>query len=135
MSEHQVSGWAVGWTMFAAMMMGIAGVFQVIAGIAAIAQDEIYAVTPEWVLSLDVTTWGWIHLVVGVVLLLSAFGVMGGNLAARTVGVVVAALSAIANFAFIPYYPIWALVVIAIDVAVIWALTAHGRDLADTSHA
>ena len=133
MSQHQVSGWAVGWMMFAAMMMGIAGVFQVIAGIAAIAQDEIYAVTPDWTLSLDVTTWGWIHLVVGVVLLLSAFGVLSGNLAARTVGVVVAALSAIVNFAFIPYYPIWALTVIAVDVAVIWALTAHGRDLADAS--
>ena len=133
MNQDQVSAWAVGWTLFAATMMGIAGVFQVIAGIAAIAQDEIYAVTPDWILSLDVTTWGWIHLVVGVVLLLSAFGVLRGNLAARTVGVVVAALSAIVNFAFIPYYPIWSLAVIAVDITIIWALTAHGRDFETAS--
>lgn len=133
MSQEQVSGWAVGWTVFAATMMAIAGTFQIIAGISAIAKDEIFAVTTNWILSFDVTTWGWIHLLVGVVLLLSAFGVLSGNVAARTVGVVVAALSAIVNFAFMPYYPLWSIAVIAVDIAVIWALTAHGRDLADTS--
>lgn len=132
MSQEQVSGWAVGWTVFAATMMAIAGTFQIIAGISAIAKDEIFAVTTNWILSFDVTTWGWIHLLVGVVLLLSAFGVLSGNVAARTVGVVVAALSAIVNFAFMPYYPLWSIAVIAVDIAVIWALTAHGRDLADT---
>lgn len=130
MSEQRPSSWAVGWITFAATMMAIAGSFQIIAGISAILDDEIYTVAGDWVLRLDTTVWGWTHLIIGLVLLVSAWGVVSGNVAARTVGVIVAALSAIANFAALPYYPIWGLTVIAVDVAVIWALTAHGRDAA-----
>jgi hypothetical protein len=128
MSE-QPSGWAVGWAVFAGTMLILAGMFQLIYGIAAIAEDEIFVATPNWVFSFDVTTWGWIHLVIGIVLLLSGFGIFTGNLAARMVGIAVAGLSAIAAFASLPWYPVWSIVVIAIDVAVIWALTAHGRDI------
>lgn len=128
MSESQPSAWAVGWAFFASVMLIIAGVFQGIAGLAAVAEDDIYVTTPKWVLDLDISAWGWIHLGIAAVLILSGIGVLSGNVAARTVGVVVAALSAIANFAFIPWYPIWSIAIIAIDVAVIWALTAHGRD-------
>ena len=129
MSQREVSGWAIGWALFAAVIMITVGCFQVIAGIAAIAEDDIYVTTPNWVLDLDVTTWGWVHLVLGAVLILSGLGIMSGNVLARSVGVLVAAVSAIANFAFLPWYPIWAVTIIAIDVAVIWALTAHGRDM------
>ncbi|MBK9179762.1 MAG: hypothetical protein IPM45_09370 [Acidimicrobiales bacterium] len=83
----------------------------------------------EWVFNFDLTTWGWVHLVLGIVLVLVGIGILTGNLAARIVGVVVAAMSAVANFAFLPWYPVWAIAVIAIDVAIIWALTAHGRDV------
>lgn len=129
MSNGQPSGWAVGWAFFAATMMMIAGIFQVIAGIVAIAKDEFYVVGQEWIFNFDVSAWGWIHLLIGFVLIAVGGGILTGNLAARIVGVIVAGISAIANFAFLPYYPVWAIVVIAIDVAVIWALTAHGRDV------
>ena len=129
MSQREPSGWAIGWSLFAAVMLITVGCFQVIAGIAAIAEDDIYAQTPNYVLELDVTTWGWLHLLLGAILILSGLGIMTGNIVARTVGVLVAAVSMVANFAFIPWYPIWSIAVIAVDVAVIWALTAHGRDV------
>jgi hypothetical protein len=127
--NRQPSAAAVGWAMFAAIMLMIAGMFQIIAGIAALIEDDFFVVTQKWVFELDVTNWGWIHLVLGILLLLVGAGILTGNLAARTVGVIIAGLSAIANFAFLPYYPVWAIVVIAIDIAIIWALTAHGRDV------
>lgn len=128
--SDQPSGWAVGWAFFAAVMLMVAGVFQVIAGIAAIVEDEFYVKGSEWVFQFDATTWGWVHLVIGILLLVVGFGILGGNLAARIVGVFIAALSAIANFAFLPWYPVWAIVLIAVDISIIWALTAHGRDIA-----
>ena len=129
MSQREPSGWAIGWSLFAAVMLITVGCFQVIAGIAAIAEDDIYAQTPEYILELDVTTWGWAHLLLGAILILSGLGIMTGNVLARSVGVLVAAVSMVANFAFIPWYPVWSIAVIAVDIAVIWALTAHGRDV------
>lgn len=123
------SQWAVGWTMFAAFMMIMIGVFHAIAGLAGIIEDEFYAVTPNYVFEFDAAAWGWIHLLLGIVVVLAGFGLFSGAVWARTVGVILALLSAIANFAFIPWYPIWSIVIIAINVAVIWALTAHGRDI------
>ena len=129
MSQNEPSGWAIGWALFAAVMLITVGCFQVIAGIAAIAEDDVYVQAPNYILELDVTTWGWIHLIVGAILILSGLGIMSGNVLGRTVGVFVAALSMVANFAFIPWYPLWSIAIIAVDVAVIWALTAHGRDV------
>jgi hypothetical protein len=128
-NENQPSAWAVGWALFAAVVLITVGCFQAIAGLAAIFEDEVYVEGAKWAFQFDVTTWGWIHLLLGAVLVLSGLGIMTGNVLARTVGVFVAALSAIANFAFLPWYPIWATVIIAVDIAVIWALTAHGRDV------
>jgi hypothetical protein len=127
--SKQPSGWAVGWATFAATIMIVAGIFQVIAGIAAVAEDELYVEARDWVFQFDTTTWGWIHIGIGALLVLVGIGIMTGNLAARIVGVVVASLSAIANFAFLPWYPVWGVIMIAVDIAVIWALTAHGRDV------
>ncbi len=128
MSERP-SAWAVGWAFFAAVMLMVVGCFQILAGLVAIVEDDFFVVGQKWVFEFDVTTWGWIHLVWGIVLILVGVGILTGNLAARIVGVIAASLSAVANFAFLPYYPVWAVVVIAIDVAIIWALTAHGRDV------
>jgi hypothetical protein len=127
--NRQPSTAAVGWALFAAIMLMIGGMFQIIAGIAAIIEDDFFVVGEEWVFEFDVTTWGWIHIGLGGLLLLVGAGILTGNVAARTVGVIIAGLSAIANFAYLPYYPVWAIIVIAIDVAIIWALTAHGRDV------
>ena len=129
-TQHQPSGWAMGWATFAAILLMIGGVWGAIVGIAGIAEDEFFVVTPDWVLQLDVTTWGWIHLIAGIILVLSGIGIFSGNVLARTVGVIVASLSAIINFAWLPYYPVWGIIAIVLDIAIIWALTAHGRDLA-----
>jgi hypothetical protein len=128
MSVHR-SGAAVGFMMFAAFMMILIGSFHIIAGIAGILEDEFYTVTPNWVLEFDATTWGWIHLIGGIIVLLAGFALFSGAVWARSVGVIIATVSAIANFAFIPYYPLWSLTIIAVDVFVIWALTVHGRDI------
>ena len=127
--EPQVSGWAMGWATFAAIMLMLGGVWGVIVGIAGVGQDDLYLVSPDWALEFSTTTWGWIHIIVGVILFLSGLGIFTGNVLARTVGVIVAGLSAIANFAWMPYYPVWSIVAIAVDIAIIWALIAHGRDL------
>lgn len=123
------SAWAVGYTTFAGVMLVMIGFFQGIAGLVALVNDEFYVVTKEWVFQFDTTTWGWIHLIVGIVVLLAGFGIFSGNVLARTVGVFVALVSAVVAFMWLPYYPVWAILIVAIDVAVIWALTAHGRDL------
>ncbi len=129
MQERQPSGAAVGWTMFAAFMMILIGSFHAIAGLAGILENEFYAITPNYVFEFDATTWGWIHLIGGVIVLLAGFGLFSGAVWARTVGVIVATVSAIVSFVWIPWYPLWSIVLIGVDVAVIWALTAHGRDI------
>lgn len=126
---QQRSSAAAGWTMFAGIMMMLIGFFHGLAGLSGIIQDDFYAVLPNYVLKLDVTTWGWIHLIGGIVIVLAGFGVFSGAVWARTVGVILAAVSALVSFAWIPLYPIWSIVLIAIDVTVIWALTVHGRDI------
>ena len=127
--SQQSSGAAVGWTTFAGIMMILIGVFHAIAGLSGIIKDNFYAVLPNYVLKFDVTTWGWIHLIGGIVVVLAGLSLFSGAVWARTVGVALAAVSALVSFAWIPLYPIWSLVLIAIDVTVIWALTVHGRDI------
>ncbi len=126
----QPSSWAKGYATFAAIMLIIVGAFQMIAGLVGLFQDEFYVVGQKWVFDFDATTWGWIHLLLGALLLLAGIGIFSGSVLARTVGVVVAGASAIANFAWLPWYPVWSIAIIALDIAIIWALTAHGRDLA-----
>jgi hypothetical protein len=125
----EASGWATGFIVFAATIMILSGAFQAFSGLVAVFKDKFYTVTPNYLIQVDVTTWGWVHLVGGLIVLLAGFAVLGGRMWARVVGVILAGLSAIANFAFIPYYPLWSLLIIALDVFVIWALTAHGRDV------
>lgn len=129
---HEPSSWAIGYTAFAGLMMIMIGVFHALAGIAAIWENEFYAVTDNYIFKFDVTTWGWIQLAGGVVVLLAGFGVFSGALWARIVGVIVAAISGMISFMFLPYSPVWSILIIAVDVAVIWALTAHGRDITES---
>jgi len=92
--------------------------------------DTFYVTTPNYVLEFDVTTWGWIHLIAGIIVALAGVALFSGRTWARVVGITLAFLSAIATFAFIPYYPVWSLLIIALNVFVIWALAAHGREMA-----
>lgn len=128
MSEQRSSG-AVGFTMFAAILMILIGAFHALAGLSGIIHDNFYAVSPNYVLKFDVTTWGWIHLIFGIIIVLAGFALFSGAVWARTIGVILAGISALVSFAWIPFYPIWGIVFIAVDVAIIWALTAHGRDI------
>jgi hypothetical protein len=133
-AAEATSGWAVGFILFAAIMMIMIGVFQAIAGLVAIFENEFYVATRSYLFQFDATTWGWIHLIAGVIIAFAGWGLLSGRTWARVVGITLAVLSAIVNFAFIPYYPFWSLLVIALDVFVIWALAAHGRDVATDSY-
>ena len=126
---EQKSGVAVGFSMFAAIMLMINGSFQIIAGLAGIFENEFYVRTPNYFLGFDASAWGWIHLIWGVLVLIGGLGLLSGSLWGRTLGVIAAAGSMLVNFAFIPLYPVWSITMIAIAIAVIWALTAHGRDV------
>lgn len=123
----KVSGWTVGFVLFAGIMMITIGVFEAIAGFAAILEDKFYVVAPNYIYEFDVTTWGWIHLILGVVVGIAGWGVIAAQMWARVVGITVAVLSAVANFFFIPYYPFWSLLIIALDVFVIWTLCVYGK--------
>jgi hypothetical protein len=125
-SEQQVSGWAIGAIAFAATMLVLMGVFQSLAGLVAIFNDEFYVVARNYTFDLDVSAWGWIHLLVGLAVLATGMGLFARKAWAGVAGIMLAMLSALTNFFFIPYYPIWSLVVIGLAVWVIWALTRPG---------
>jgi hypothetical protein len=127
--EQATSGWAVGFILFAAIMMIMAGVFQALAGLVAIFENEFYVATRNYLFQFDATTWGWVHLLVGLLVAFAGWGLLSGRTWARVVGITLAVLSAIANFLFIPYYPFWALLIITLDVFVIWAIAAHGHEI------
>jgi hypothetical protein len=127
--QQPVSKTAVGLTLFAATMMVIVGCFQAMQGLIALFNDTFYVVGQEWTFEFDITGWGWIHLIMGAGLVVAGVFLFQGALWARAVGIAVAALSAVLNFMWLPYYPIWSILIIAVDVLVIWALTAHGRDI------
>jgi hypothetical protein len=127
--EPTSSDSAVIFVVDAVILMLLAGMFQVLVGLVAIFENEIYVQTRNYLFKFDVTTWGWIHLVVGIVVGLAGLGLLRGRTWARVAGISLAVLSAIANFLWLPYYPVWALLIIAVDVFVIWALAVHGREV------
>lgn len=122
-SREEVSGWAVGGLVFAGTVMIMIGVFQAIAGLVAIFDDEFFVVVRHYTFDLDVTAWGWIHLIIGLAVAITGYFVLMRRPWAGVVAITLAVLSAIDNFFFIPFYPMWSLVVIALNVWVIWALT------------
>jgi hypothetical protein len=125
---REPTGW-VGWIFFASVLMMLAGIMNAIHGLIAIVNDEWVVWGNRADLYLDLTTWGWVHFLVGIAVFLAGLGLLSGNVLARAVAVLLASISVIANFLFIPAYPVWALTIIAIDVFVIYALTAHGGEL------
>ncbi|MEU6236307.1 hypothetical protein [Kitasatospora sp. NPDC047058] len=115
---------ATGWTTFAACMMIFGGTMAALEGIGAIVNDDRYVITGNYVYKFDVTGWGWLHLILGIVIIVTGFMLFTGAMWARIVGVVAVGMNMIVNFLWLPYYPFWAIVLIAIDVFIIWALTA-----------
>lgn len=122
------TGW-VGWIAFAGVMLVLVGTMQAMYGLIALFNDEWAVWGNRAVVYLDITAWGWVHLVLGVLVTLVGVGVVTGNLVARVAGVVIAALSMWVNFLALPVYPVWSVVLIAINGLVIYALIAHGREV------
>jgi hypothetical protein len=116
-----------GGVVFAATLMIFAGAMAIIEGIVGIAKDDLYVTSPNYTLKFSTTAWGWIHLIIGIVVVLAGFYLFTGSEWARWVGILVAAVSAFFQFFFIPWYPFWALTLIAIDIFVIWALATAPR--------
>ncbi|AQT74817.1 MULTISPECIES: hypothetical protein [Streptomyces] len=115
------------WLYFAGFLMVFGGLMMVFSGISAIARDDVFIPTPHYAYAFDLTGWGWIHLVLGVVVFCAGPAVVRGALWARVVGLALAGLSMVASFMWLPYTPFWALVLLAVDALIVWALcTAPG---------
>jgi hypothetical protein len=126
------SGWA-GWVLFGGLMLLTVGGFQAIMGLVALFNDEYFLVTNNGLLvTVDYTTWGWVHLVLGAVACAAGAGVMLGNTWAQVVGIILAIVSVLVNIGFLPAYPIWSTMVITLDVIVIYAIAVHGREVRDS---
>lgn len=125
--------WTGGAELFASVMMIIIGLFQLSVGLAAIMQSSFYVVADSYIFSYNLTAWGWAHLVIGLLVGLTGIALAMGQSWARIVGIVLVGISALGNFLFIPYQPMWSLLIIAIDVAVIYALATRSRELQGTS--
>lgn len=126
----RVTGW-VGWVMFASAIMIMVGAFQIIAGFTALLYRGFYLVSDTGLLvHVNYTAWGAVHLALGLVAVIAGMALLAGRMWARVVGITMAVISAIVNLAFIPAYPVWSVIIIALDVVVIYAIAAHGREAA-----
>lgn len=129
MSTAKTTGWT-GWAVFAGVIVMVSGVFSVVQGlIAVIGPDAYYVLTSGSLWILDVAGWGWWNIIVGTLLVLTAAALLVGQTWARVVAVILVILSAVGQLLLIPAQPWWSIIVIAIDVLVIYALTVHGREL------
>lgn len=127
--EPGTSAW-VGWVGFAGVAMVVLGVFHIVQGLVALLKNDYFVVRSNRLLvDVGYTAWGWVHLVLGAIVLVAGFMVFAGQLWARVVGTAVAVVSAITSIAFLAAYPVWSVLVIALDVMVIWALTVHGAEI------
>ena len=127
------SGWT-GWVVFAGILLILTGAIHLIAGLVALFRDTTYLVKPrDLAVGASYTTWGWVHLVLGVVAVVVGLGLLAGNALARVVGVGLAVLSAVVNLAFARANPAEALIVIALDVVIVYAIVVHGRELRSQS--
>ncbi len=126
--EPEMTGW-VGWGYFASLMMMILGVFHGIAGLTAIFKENYFVVTANHLLVFNFQTWGWVTLVLGIIIFFAGLELLRGAMWARIVGVMLAALSFLANMSFMNAYPLWSLTLMVVDVLIIYALTVHGSEL------
>jgi hypothetical protein len=119
----------VGWIYFAGTMMMLLGSFAIIQGLVALFNDEYFVPTAQGLLVFDITGWGWAHLIMGGIAVIVGIGLFTAATWARVAGVVLCALNAIAQIAFLSAYPVWGTIVIAMDILIIWALIVHGDEV------
>ncbi|SEE88156.1 DUF7144 family membrane protein [Jiangella alba] len=122
----RADSWAETGVMFAATMMILLGVFQALEGLTALIDENFYADVPAYAYDISVGAWAWIHLILALLLMIAGFALFGGSRVAAGVALALAALSAISNFLFLPHYPVWSLIVIALCVFSIWAIARSG---------
>lgn len=127
-NKPTVTGW-VGWSYFAAFMMVLIGMFQIILGLTALLNDTFLTSFQGHLIVLDYTTWGWIHLLFGILILVAGTSLFHGSRWARIVAIILVTLNLLGQFAFVSVYPIWSIIMMVIDVLVIYALTVHGDEL------
>ena len=127
-TRSEVTGW-VGWVAFAGVMLILDGIFQAIIGLTALFNNQVYLVTSKTLVAFNITTWGWVHMLIGLALVLVGLSLFSGSMAGRVIAVFLAGLSAIANLAFVGVYPLWSLVVITVDILVMYALIVHGGEV------
>jgi hypothetical protein len=126
-STHGDRAVVSGLTTLAGVLLLVSGLWSFFIGLAGLIKNQFFVVTTNYTFKLDVTSWGWTHLILGIVVALVGIGLLLGQAWARIVGVIVAVLSLMANFLFLPYYPFWSILVIFLDVMIIWALLVYGR--------
>lgn len=126
-TSRQVTGW-VGWIYFAAFMLVVIGFFQGIIGLTALLNSHFYVAMSGTLLVFDYTTWGWIHLLFGIVALVTGTALFNGSAWARVLATILVTINFLMQFAFVSTYPIWSIIVMVIDVLVLYALTVHGRE-------
>ncbi|MGW8066354.1 DUF7144 family membrane protein [Streptomyces ziwulingensis] len=124
-SADRSGGWVTGGVVFAGVLMLLNGALAVLQGIAAIAEDDVYARVGSYVYELNLTGWGVIHVILGALVLATGYGLLKDMPWARFAGIFLASLSLVAQFLFLPYAPVWSVIVMAIDVFVIWALASR----------
>jgi hypothetical protein len=132
-TEQEIDSRAIGWTWFAAVMMWLTGAFQAIAGMVGIFTDDFYPDVPEYLFRFNSGVWGWTHLVTGLVIFFAGAAILSGRLWARILAVIMVSLSILEAFAWLPVYPIWSVIIIAVGASVVWALTIHGHDIESLS--
>jgi hypothetical protein len=124
-----IGGWTIGFIVFAALMMMLLGVFHALIGLIGVLDDDFYVVREGYELKVDVATWGWLHMIGGVVVVLAGwYLLLTGHLWARLTAILVVSVSIIWNFLSIPYYPVWSIPLIALGIGTLWAIIAHGGE-------
>ncbi|MBF6357617.1 hypothetical protein IU449_24235 [Nocardia higoensis] len=130
-TSHPVrQGVAAGVSIGASILLLTVGLLQLFQGISAVVEDELFIVGPEYIYQFDTTAWGWVHIVLGAILIISAFGLMTGATWGRVAAITLLAVSIVANFLSLPYYPYWSLLIIALDIVVIWAISTWRTETA-----
>ncbi len=127
-NNNDMSGWT-GWVAFAGLMLIVAGFFHILAGVVALFKDTVYVNGAANVWVLNYTAWGWIHIVGGLIAWWAGSALLQGKTWARVLAVLIAIVSVVGNMAFVPIQPIWSLLIIAVDLLIIYAVTVHGGEL------
>lgn len=127
-SRTRATAWT-GWLGFGGCMMVVIGAFNIISGIAALVNNQVFAKGAVTSVLLDLTQWGWVHVLLGAAVVAVGVGVINGSDWARMPAAILLLVNMFSQMAFLPFYPFWSLVIMALDGVVLWAIVAHGEEI------